>query len=157
MFGARGWFPGRANISWPALRGRLIGRAPALLPAPSIRGALLSAPIDGAADYARTLWEAGWDPLVSSGINGRGCRLVWVRLSSPRHCLFLIAITVAAAFSERNSSPAKFLLLLYRQNDVTVIKRSTSASDCTFASPVIRQMFLWLPSEPELGTDLVQS
>lgn len=155
MFGARGWFPHRADINWPALQGRLIGRVPAVLPAPSIQGALLSSPTDGAADSAQTLWEAGWDPLVSSWINGRRYRLVWLRRSSPRHCLLLTAITVAAAFLERNVSTTKFLLLLYRQNDITAIKRSTSDSDCTFASPVIRQMFLWLPSEPELGTDLV--
>ena len=155
VFRARGWFPRGANISWPALWGRLIGWVPALLPAPSIRGALLSSAIDGAVDSARTPWEAGWDLLVSSRINGQRCRLVWLRLSSPRYCLLLTAITVAAAFSESNLLPAKFLLSLCRQNDVTAIKRSTSASDCTFASPVIRQMFLWLPSEPELGTDLV--
>lgn len=149
------WCPRRANIIWPALRGRLIGQEPALPPAPSIWGAVLSSPIDSAVDSARTLWEAGWDPLVSSRINGRRCRLVRLRLSSPRQCLLLTAITVAAAFAERNLSPAKFFLLLCRQSDATAVKRSTSAPDCTFASPVIRQMFLWLPSEPELGTDLV--
>lgn len=80
VVGARGWCPCRANISWPTLQGRLIGQEPALPPAPSIRGALLSSPIDSAMDSAQTPWEVGWDPLVSSQINGRRRRLVWLTL-----------------------------------------------------------------------------
>lgn len=48
--------------------------------------------------------------------------------------MLLTAITVAAAFREKSLSPAKFLLSLYCQNDVTAIKRNVSASDCTLAS-----------------------
>lgn len=73
VFGAGGWFPCRAAISWLALQGWLIGQVPALLPA---WGALLSLTVDADVGSAWTPWEGEWNPLVSSWMNVWRCRFV---------------------------------------------------------------------------------